>query len=469
MSFIVNKLCRLLPASSHNLSQSTLKSQFNSLRHFTMTSPTLEEFKPFPKPSVRFANTSKDVWSLINETAAAAEKESGKKVVNLGQGFFSYSPPAFAIEAAKAALDQPMLNQYAPTRGLPVLRKALSEAYSPFFDRKLDPETEIVVTSGANEGMLSAFTAFLDPGDEVIVFEPFFDQYISNIQLQGAIVKYVPLHPPKNDSTRVASASEWTVDYKELEKTITDRTKIIVINTPHNPVGKVFSEEELTKIGEICVKHNIIILSDEVYDRLYYGEFKRIATLSPALSRLTLTVGSAGKTFAATGWRIGWLIGHPELIKYVAAANTRITFTANTPLSHAVASALTQAQTNNYYHDQIASFKKKFAIFTKVFDDIGLPYTIAQGGYFLLVNFAKVKFPEDYVFPEDVTKGRARDFKLAYWLIKEFGVVAIPPTEFYTRENEHLAENYLRFAVCKDDEILETAVERLKGLTKYIQ
>lgn len=438
-------------------------------RNFSMTTSNSSEFKPFPKPAARFAKKAKDVWSLINETAASVEKEKGEKVVNLGQGFFSYSPPDFAIAAAKKALDNPMLNQYAPTRGLPVLRKALAEAYSPYFDRELNPETEIVVTAGANEGMYSAFTAFLEPGDEVIVFEPFFDQYIPNIQFPGGVVRYVPLHPPKDGDFKTTNASEWTIDFEELEKAFNEKTKMIVLNTPQNPTGKVFSREELEKIGALAVKYNVIIISDEVYDRLYYGEFTRIANISPAVSRLTLTVGSAGKTFSATGWRVGWLIGHKELIDQVAYVHTRVTFTVNTPLSQATADALIQAQTNGYYEKQIKDFERKYAIFTKVFDEIGLPYTIAEGGYFLLVNFAKVQVPEDYVFPAEVTEGRARDFSLAYWLIKEIGVVAIPPTEFYTKENAHLAENYLRFAVCKDDEMLEAAVEKLRELKKYIK
>lgn len=428
-----------------------------------------QQLKALPAPSSHVSNQSRDVWSLINETSAAVEAESGRKVVNLGQGFFSYSPPQFAIDAAKKALDSAALNQYAPTRGLPILKQALSDAYSPFFGRKINPDTEIVVTAGANEGMYSAFTAFLDQGDEVIVFEPFFDQYISNIQLPGGVVKYVPLHPPADDTERTCSASEWKIDFDELETTITDRTKMIVLNTPQNPTGKVLSEDELTKIGALALKHNIIILSDEVYDRLHYSQFHRLATFSPELARLTLTVGSAGKTFSATGWRVGWLIGDPDLIKYVAAAHTRICFTVNTPLQHATANALIQAQTNSYYTDQIASFKRKYAIFTKIWDDLGLPYTKPEGGYFLLVNFAKVQLPEDYEFPKDVTEGRAKDFKLAYWLIKEFGVVAIPPTEFYTKKNEHIAENYLRFAVCKDDYLLTEAVERLQRLKDYIK
>lgn len=428
----------------------------------------LSSFKPLPQPSSHVSGQSKDVWSIINEAAAAAESSSGTKVVNLGQGFFSYSPPQFAIDAAKRALDEALLNQYAPTRGLPVLRKALSDAYSPYFGKTLDPETEIVVTAGANEGMYSAFTAFLDDGDEVILFEPFFDQYISNIKLPGGVAKYVPLHPPKDDDKYVCSAKDWTIDFDELEAAITPKTKMMVLNTPQNPVGKVLSEAELIKIGELAVKYNIIILSDEVYDRLHYTKFNRIATVSPEVARLTLTVGSAGKTFSATGWRVGWLIGHPDLIKYVAAAHTRIVFTVNTPLQHATASALVQAQTNSYYADQITSFEEKYAIFTKIWDELGLPYTIPEGGYFLLVNLAKVQLPDGYEFPEDVVN-RPRDFKLAYWLIKEFGVVAIPPSEFYTEKNQHLAENYLRFAVCKDNHLLEEAVKRLAKLKDYIK
>ncbi|ANB12990.1 Bna3p [Sugiyamaella lignohabitans] len=425
-------------------------------------------FKPLPGPSVHVSAQSKDVWSIINEAAASVES-TGKKVVNLGQGFFSYSPPDFAIEAAKKALDVPALNQYSPTRGRPSLRKALADSYSPFFNRTLDPESEIVVTAGANQGMYAAFTAFINPGDEVIVFEPFFDQYISNIQLPGGKVVYVPLHPPSDAATRTSSAGEWKIDFDELKAAVTEKTRIIVLNTPQNPTGKVFSREELEKIGQIAVEHNIIILSDEVYDRLYYTPFVRIATLSPELARLTLTVGSAGKTFSATGWRVGWLIGHPDLIKYVAAANTRIVFTVNSPLQEATAKALVQAETNTYYHDNIVSFEKKYKIFNAIWDELGLPYTVPEGGYFVLVNFAKVQVPEDYEFPPEVTHGKAKDFRTAYWLIKEIGVVAIPPTEFYTPQNAHLAEEFLRFAVCKDDHILEEAVEKLRALKKYIK
>jgi kynurenine aminotransferase len=175
------------------------------------------------------------------------------------------------------------------------LRKAIADAYSPFFERRIDPETEVTVTTGANEGMLSAFMAFLEQGDEVIVFEPFFDQYISNIEMPGGKIVYVPMHPPASGAVKTSSAAEWTIDMKEFEAAITPKTRMVVLNTPHNPIGKVFSRDELQAIGDICVKHKVIILSDEVYDRLYYVSFTRIANLSPEIAELTLTVGSGGK------------------------------------------------------------------------------------------------------------------------------------------------------------------------------
>jgi kynurenine aminotransferase len=226
--------------------------------------------------------------------------------------------------------------------------------------------------------MLSAFMGFLEQGDEVIVFEPFFDQYISNIEMPGGKVVYVPLHPPANGATQTTSAGEWTFDMKELESKITERTRMIVINTPHNPVGKVFSREELQAIGDLCVKHNILILSDEVYDKLYYVPFTRMATLSPEIAALTLTVGSAGKLFYATGWRVGYLIGPEHLIKYVSAAHTRICFSSVSPLQEATAVAFEQADDRGFWEESKSEMKGKLDRFNKVWDELGLPVSQRQ-------------------------------------------------------------------------------------------
>ncbi|KAI1041526.1 hypothetical protein LB505_001649 [Fusarium chuoi] len=452
---------------SQSVIRTTLRSiiPLHSSRSFSSSVSVMSNQTQKLKPAARVQGQKKDVWSMINEAAASSPIQP---IVNLGQGFFGYNPPGFILDAAKEALDRVECNQYAPAKGRPRLRKALADAYSPFWRRQLDPETDIIITTGANEGMLSAFMGFIEPGDEVIVFEPFFDQYISNIQMPGGKVVYVPLHPPETGATKNSSAADWTIDFDELEKAFTPRTKMIVINTPHNPVGKVFHKDELQKIADLAVKHQTIILSDEVYDRLFYVPFTRIANLSPEVEKLTLTVGSAGKNFYATGWRVGWLIGPPELIQPVTAAHTRICFSTPAPFQEAAAIGFEQADKNGFWDETIKEMKAKVDRLNEVFEELNLPVTYPEGGYFLLVNMAKVKLPEDYPFPPHVAS-RPRDFKLAWFLIQEIGVAAIPPTEFYTPGNAHLAEDYIRFAVCKNDDILEQAKERLRGLKKYIQ
>ncbi|KAL2024131.1 hypothetical protein VTK56DRAFT_9911 [Thermocarpiscus australiensis] len=417
------------------------------------------------KPAARVSGRRQDVWSIINEAAAASPKQP---IINMGQGFFGYNPPEFILNAAKEALNRVDCNQYSPTKGRPRLKKAISEAYAPHWGRKLDPETEIVITTGANEGMLSAFMAFIEPGDEVIIFEPFFDQYISNIEMPGGKIVYVPLHPPKEGAVKTLSAGEWTIDFDELERAITPRTKMLVINTPHNPVGKVFSRDELQRIADLCLKHKIIILSDEVYDRLYYVPFTRIATLSPEVEQITLTVGSAGKNFYATGWRVGWLMGPPSLIQYVSAAHTRICYSSVSPLQEACAIGFEQADAHGFWTQCVADMQSKLARFNAVWDELGIPYSRPEGGYFVMVNLAGLALPPGYPFPPHVAE-RPRDFRLAWFLIQELGVAAIPPSEFFTDANAHIVEDYLRFAVCKPDEVLEEAKERLRGLRRYLR
>lgn len=234
----------------------------------------------------------------------------------------------------------------------------------------------------------------------------------------------------------------------------------------HNPIGKIFSREELQAIGDLCVKNNIIILSDEVYDRLYYVPFTRIATLSPEINALTITVGSAGKNFHCTGWRVGYLMGRPELIKYCGAAHTRICFSSVSPLQEAAAIGFEQADKEGFWDRSREEMKGRVDTLNQVWHELGIPYTEPEGGYFVLVNLSKVKLPENYDFPPYVAE-RRRDFRLCWFLIKELGVAAIPPTEFYTPQHEVEGENYLRFSASKTVEDLEKAKERLRGLKKY--
>jgi kynurenine aminotransferase len=201
---------------------------------------------------------------------------------------------------------------------------------------------------------------------------------------------------------------------------------------------------------------------------LYYVPFTRIATLSPEIAKLTLTVGSGGKNFYATGWRVGWLIGPEHLIKYVSAAHTRICYSSVSPLQEATAIGFEQADAHNFWDESKKEMKGKMDKFNAIWDELALPFSDPEGGYFVLVNMAKVHLPENYEFPPHVAE-RSRDFQLSWFLIKEVGVAAIPPTEFFTPQNAHIVEDWLRFAVCKNDDVLETAQERLRGLKKYIQ
>ncbi|GMM57424.1 kynurenine--oxoglutarate transaminase [Maudiozyma humilis] len=443
----------------------------NFIRSLKTTTMTLSN-KPKIVANKYFAqSTGKDVWTLTNDSAAAAAGNSqnkGREMLNLGQGFFSYSPPDFAIKEAKDALDIALVNQYSPTRGRPSLIKSLIDFYKPIYNTELKPGNVSVFT-GANEAILSCLTGLLNQGDEVIVFEPFFDQYIPNIEMVGGKVVYVPINPPKALDERVTKGTEWEIDWDILEKSINSKTKAVILNTPHNPIGKVFTREELQRLGDLCVKHNIIIISDEVYEHLYFTDsFTRIATLSPEIGQLTLSVGSAGKSFAATGWRIGWIVSlNEELLGYAAKAHTRICFTSPSPLQEAVANGLADAGKINYFPNMREQYIRKYEIFTKVFDELNLPYTAAEGSYFMLANFSKVKIPEDYKYPEELLD-KGKDFRISYWLMNELGVVAIPPTEFYIKEHEKSAENLLRFALCKDDEYLEKTVERLRLLKNYL-
>ena len=323
------------------------------------------------------------------------------------------------------------------------------------------------MTTGANEGMLSAFMAFLEPGDEVIVFEPFFDQYDSNIRMPGGTLRYVPLTPPKDGNERKTSAADWTIDFAALERTMGPKTKMVVLNSPHNPIGKVFSEAELQRVGELCIKHNVMIISDEVYDRLFYRPFPRPAALSPELWERTISVGSGGKNFYCTGWRVGWLIGPAHLIGPCATAHTRICYSTPSPLQEAMAVGFERADAEGFWDYTRTDMRAKMDRFCAVFDELGLPYSDPDGGYFVLVNTAKVRLPEGYPLPPHVAE-RPRDFHLCWFLITELGVACIPPSEFYSPPNQRRAQDYLRFAVCKNDDVLDNAKERLRGLKKYI-
>ncbi|KAI0347378.1 PLP-dependent transferase [Trametopsis cervina] len=404
---------------------------------------------------------AQDVWSIYNAANLPAD------CINLGQGYMNFSPPEWIKGAVTEALGTVAANHYSHPKGRPRLRQAIKNYFSPAFGRELDIESEILVTSGANEGQYSVLTAFINPGDEVIMFEPFFDQYLATIVFNGGTPVYVPLHP---DSTKPKPTSDdWKIDFDELRRAITPRAKMIIVNTPHNPVGKVFTREELEKIAALAEEFNLLVMSDEVYDSLVFDgkEHVRFANL-PGMWDRTVTVESAGKMFAATGWRIGWLIGPEWIIRPTLAATTRIVFASNSPMQEAVAAGLEQAKERRFTEIQREEYVERRKILADAFDKVGMRYTLPEGTYFLLLDISNLTWPDDYPFPASV-EGRGRDFKACWFMAMEIGVSSIPVSEFYCIEHVGIGENYARFAFCKDTDTLHRAGERLQKLAQYIR
>ncbi|KAL9083351.1 MAG: hypothetical protein Q9165_008551 [Trypethelium subeluteriae] len=272
------------------------------------------------------------------------------------------------------------------------------------------------------------------------------DSYELHINFVGGKVKYIPLHPPPNASAEVHSANDWTFDVGELERAISRRTKMLILNTPHNPLGKIFSTRELHTIGSFCTKHNILILSDEVYERLYFtsgSPFPRIATLSPAFFRNTITIGSVGKSFEATGWRIGYAIGHADLIRYMQAAHVVLAFTTAGPAQLAAARGLKAAEENGFWEERRWGMQAKLESLCEVFRELELPYVQPAGAHYVMLNAGKLRIPADYIFPEKVD-GKSRDWKLCWFVLQEAGVATIPVSASFSKPGAHVGDEYLR-------------------------
>jgi kynurenine aminotransferase len=405
---------------------------------------------------------AEDVWSIFNAANLPAD------CINLGQGYMNFGPPQWVREAAEEALKNVAANQYSHPKGRIRLREAIKKFYGPKLGKDLNVDKEILVSSGANTGQYAVFLAFLEQGDEVIMFEPFFDQYLPSVTFNGGKPVYVPLHPP-NPNQEKPTSNDWTIDPHELRRAITPRTKMIIVNTPQNPVGKVFTRKELEVIAALAEEFNLLIMADEVYDYLVFEgkEHVRIANL-PGMWDRTVTVGSAGKSFSATGWRVGWLIGPASIIAPTLAATTRIVFCTNSPLQEAAAVGLEQAVERQYFEQTVEEYTERRSVLISAFDKLGVRYTSPEGTYFALMDISNVKFPEDYPFPTSV-QGRGRDFKACWFIALEIGVSSIPVSEFYCEEHASMGESYARFAFCKDVDMLRKAGERLQGLKKYLE
>ena len=358
--------------------------------------------------------------------------------LNLGQGKPDFDTPPDIVTQLVQAAQAGLYNQYAPGPGTASLRQAIAGHAARFYDLEIDPAKGVVVTSGATEGIFSAILGLVDPGDEVIVIEPFYDSYVPNILMANAIPVCVPLHPPT-----------WTFDADELRSAFSKKTRALILNTPQNPSGRVFTRQELTMIAELCIEYDVTVIADEVYEHLIFAPAQHIpiATL-PGMFERTVTVSSAGKLFSMTGWKIGWVYGSPDLVQGVLGAHQFVTFAVHHPSQEAIAYALNLPDT--YYNTFHSMYEKKRQLILTALDGAGLKSYVPQGTYFVMADYS------------DVFDGTPLEF--TRYLTKDIGVACIPPESFYSQEHAHIGHGYVRFAFCKSDEMLQQAGERLTKL-----
>ena len=356
--------------------------------------------------------------------------------INLGQGFPDEDGPAEIKAAAQEAIAQGS-NQYAPGKGVPELRHAISVHQQRFYGLAPDPDTEVIVTTGATEAIAASLMAFVGPGDEVLTFEPFYDSYGAIIGLSGATHVTAPLLAP-----------DFMPDMAALEEAFSPRTRVVLINNPHNPTGAVFPAEVLQRVVDLARQHDALIITDEVYEHLTFGvRHIPVATLPGAAGR-TVTISSAGKTFSFTGWKVGWLSGPEDLVSAVRTVKQFLTYSSGTPFQSAIATGLGLPDT--FYEDIAVTLGKKRDILSDGLRAAGLDVFTPQGTYFINVDTSPL--------------GISDSVELARRLPALVGVAAIPVPVFCHADGAERTKSLLRFAFCKQTAVLEEAAARLATL-----
>jgi N-succinyldiaminopimelate aminotransferase len=370
--------------------------------------------------------------TIFHEMTSLANQH---QAVNLGQGFPDFPGPDFLKQAAIQAI-QDNINQYAPGSGRLSLREAIARKMTRHYGLPINPATEITITSGATEAIFATIMGLVNPGDEVILFEPYYDSYLPSVQMAGGVPRFYTLRPP-----------DWTIDPAQLAALFSDKTKLILINTPHNPTGKVYTEAELRLIADLCQRHDVIAVVDEVYEHIIFDGLKHLslATL-PGMAERTVTISSAGKTFSMTGWKVGWAMAAPELNQAVFRVHQFVTYSVAAPLQEGVVTALQIS--DDYYAELAAMYQTNRDFLAGALAEAGLKPIIPQGTYFIMVDISHLDFPDDVTF--------------CRYLTTEIGVAAIPPSAFYFNPAD--GAGLARFAFCKTRPTLEEAARRLEKL-----
>lgn len=385
---------------------------------------------PFIKDSMReFGET------IFAEMSALAVKTGA---INLGQGFPDTDGPREIAELAIAAIRDGH-NQYPPGLGIKKLREAISHHQMRFYGLEFDSETEVLVTAGATEAIAASLLAICEQGDEIITFEPYYDSYAASIALAGGVRRVITLDTP-----------DYSFSIDDLEKLITAKTKAILLNSPHNPTGKVFTHNELSQISNLCIEHDLVAICDEVYEHLVF-EGQHIPLIQyPGMRDRTIQISSAGKTFSFTGWKIGWVCAQPALLDTVRTAKQFLTYVNGAPFQHAIAEALNLSDL--YFDNFLEDMRVKRDCLSQGLEKAGLTTFTPQGTYFVTADIESLGYEDGKQFCLD--------------LPVQCGVVAVPNVVFY--DNKDLGSTLIRFAFCKRLDVLEEAVERLQTLESLL-
>ena len=368
----------------------------------------------------------------IFSTMSALAVRTGS--VNLGQGFPDTHGPAGLIEAARTAIADGA-NQYAPGIGVPQLRTAIADHQRRHYGIELDPDREVCVTTGCTEAVAAALLGLVDPGDEVVVLEPYYDSYVAMLQVTGAVRRPVTLRAPG-----------FRLDVDELRAAVTDRTRFVLLNSPHNPTGTVLTRAELQAVADVAIEHDLVVITDEVYEHLVFDDHAHvpIATL-PGMAQRTLTLSSAGKSYSVTGWKVGWATGPAPLVDGLLAAKQWLSFSSGTPLQHAVANALEHEP--DFPQQLAADLGKRRDLLCDGLSEIGLAPRVPEGTYFAMTDVGRLGWADGLEFCEA--------------LPERAGVVAIPAMAFY--DDVDAGRHLVRWAFCKEPDVIEDGLRRLRG------
>jgi aspartate/methionine/tyrosine aminotransferase len=373
--------------------------------------------------------------SVIREMTRVANQYGA---INLAQGFPDFPMPAPMKDAACAAIHGD-INQYAITWGTPALRLAIAAKYRKWYAMEVDPEREITVTCGATEAMAAVFLALVDPGDEVIVFEPYYENYGPDAILAGATPVYVPLE-----------GLDWKLDPEKLRSAFTNRTRAIVVNTPHNPTGRVFTREEIGLIAELCEKYDAVAVTDEIYEHIRYAGSHHVLATWPGMRERTITISGLSKTFSCTGWRLGYAIAPAGFTSPIRKVHDFLTVGAPAPLQ--AAGAIGMAFGAEYYNKIALEYRERRDVMVSALQEAGFRFSSPEGAYYILADFSGLS--------------DLRGISFAMWLAQEVGVATVPGASFY--HDPRLGETVTRFAFCKKPETLERAAERLASLAAKV-